>query len=166
MIIGFALARLGGNVGVIDALAFAVALAFGAVLLLLRFRPRPARSGRAHVVPARACSKGIFQTGRFLDRHLPGLVAFRDHVLVPIAFAITVPAEAVTSRLDWQTLLRGTLHRIRPSRSRAGSGASGCGTTPGHRHDVGRSADLALRSRRTLIGAVRPRRTKTAARRR
>jgi ABC-2 type transport system permease protein len=23
---------------------------------------------------------------------------------VPIAFAITVPAEAVTSRLDWQTL--------------------------------------------------------------
>jgi len=25
--------------------------------------------------------------------------------LVPIAFAVTVPAEALTSRLDWQTLL-------------------------------------------------------------
>ena len=25
--------------------------------------------------------------------------------LVPIGFAITVPAEAVTSRLDWQTML-------------------------------------------------------------
>ena len=24
--------------------------------------------------------------------------------LVPIAFAVTVPAEALTSRLDWQTL--------------------------------------------------------------
>ncbi len=33
--------------------------------------------------------------------------------LVPIGFAITVPAEAVTSRLDWQTLARGDRLRDR-----------------------------------------------------
>lgn len=32
------------------------------------------------------------------------MAAVRVTFLVPIAFAVTVPAEALTSRLDWQTL--------------------------------------------------------------
>jgi len=33
-----------------------------------------------------------------------GWLRYSVTFLVPIAFAVTVPAEAVTSRLDWETL--------------------------------------------------------------
>ena len=106
VIIGFALARLGGNVGVLDALAFAVALAFGAVLLYCFWLVLATGSFwvvRMWFLPE--LFEGIFQTGRFPIGIYPDWLRFGITFLVPIAFAITVPAEAVTSRLDWQTLL-------------------------------------------------------------
>ena len=48
--------------------------------------------------------EGIFQTGRWPVGIYPDWLRFGITFLVPIAFAITVPAEALTSRLDWQTL--------------------------------------------------------------
>jgi viologen exporter family transport system permease protein len=47
---------------------------------------------------------GIFQTGRWPVGIYPPWLRFGVTFLVPIAFAVTVPAEALTSRLDWQTL--------------------------------------------------------------
>jgi ABC-2 type transport system permease protein len=47
---------------------------------------------------------GIYQTGRWPVSIYPGWLRFGVTFLVPIAFAITVPAEAVTSRLDWTTV--------------------------------------------------------------
>jgi ABC-2 type transport system permease protein len=47
---------------------------------------------------------GIYQTGRWPVSIYPGWLRFGVTFLVPIAFAITVPAEAVTSRLDWSTV--------------------------------------------------------------
>jgi ABC-2 type transport system permease protein len=47
---------------------------------------------------------GIYQTGRWPVSIYPGWLRFGVTFLVPIAFAITVPAEAVTSRLDWATV--------------------------------------------------------------
>jgi ABC-2 type transport system permease protein len=44
-------------------------------------------------------------TGRFPVGIYPGWLRYSVTFLVPIAFAVTVPAEAVTSRLDWQTML-------------------------------------------------------------
>jgi len=35
----------------------------------------------------------------------PGWLRYSVTFLVPIAFAVTVPAEALTSRLDWETLV-------------------------------------------------------------
>ena len=35
----------------------------------------------------------------------PGWLRFTLTVVVPVAFAVTVPAQAVTGRLDFQTLL-------------------------------------------------------------
>ncbi len=49
--------------------------------------------------------EGLFQTGRWPVGIYPDWLRFGITFLVPIAFAITVPAEALTSRLDWQTLL-------------------------------------------------------------
>jgi len=48
--------------------------------------------------------EGVFQTGRWPVGIYPDWLRFGITFLVPIAFAITVPAEALTSRLEWQTL--------------------------------------------------------------
>ena len=46
----------------------------------------------------------MFQTGRWPIGIYPTWLRLSVTFVVPIAFAVTVPAEAVTSRLDWQTL--------------------------------------------------------------
>ncbi len=50
---------------------------------------------------------GVFQTGRWPIGIYPPWLRVGVTFLVPIAFAVTVPAEALTSRLDWQTLVLG-----------------------------------------------------------
>src|SRR3990172_972751 len=106
VVIAVALARLGGDVGVVDALAFALALLLGAVLLYCFWLVLATGSFwivRMWFLPE--LFEGIFQTGRWPIGIYPDWLRFGITFLVPIAFAITVPAEAVTSRLDWQTLL-------------------------------------------------------------
>jgi ABC-2 type transport system permease protein len=106
IVITVALVRLGGDIGVLDALAFAIALAFGAVLLYCFWLLLATGSFwivRMWFLPE--LFEGVFQTGRWPVGIYPDWLRFGVTFLVPIAFAVTVPAEAVTSRLDWQTLL-------------------------------------------------------------
>jgi ABC-2 type transport system permease protein len=49
--------------------------------------------------------QGVYQTGRWPVSVYPIWLRLSVTFLVPIAFAITVPAEALTSRLDWQTIV-------------------------------------------------------------
>jgi viologen exporter family transport system permease protein len=48
--------------------------------------------------------QGVYQAGRWPTSIFPGWLRFGITFLVPLAFAITVPAEAVTSRLEWSTV--------------------------------------------------------------
>ena len=48
---------------------------------------------------------GVFMTGRFPVGIYPSWLRYSVTFLVPIAFAVTVPAEALTARLGWQTLV-------------------------------------------------------------
>jgi len=48
--------------------------------------------------------EGIYQTGRWPVGVYPGWLRYSVTFLVPVAFAVTVPAEALTSRLHWGTL--------------------------------------------------------------
>lgn len=105
VVIAVALTRLGADLGVLDALAFAVALVFGAVMLYCFWLVLATGSFwvvRMWFLPE--LFEGIFQTGRWPVGIYPDWLRFGITFLVPIAFAVTVPAEAVTSRLDWQTL--------------------------------------------------------------
>ena len=77
--------------------------------------------------------EGVYQTGRWPVSIYPGWLRFGVTFLVPIAFAITVPAEAMTSRLDWGTVASRSGSPRRSSPSRAGGGASGCAATPARR---------------------------------
>ena len=47
---------------------------------------------------------GIYQAGRWPTSIFPGWLRFGVTFIFPLAFAITVPAEAVTSRLEWSTV--------------------------------------------------------------
>ena len=106
LVIAVALVRLGGDLGVLDALAFAIALVFGAAMLYCFWLLLATGSFwvvRMWFLPE--LFEGIFQTGRWPVGIYPDWLRFGITFLVPIAFAVTVPAEAVTSRLDWQTLV-------------------------------------------------------------
>jgi ABC-2 type transport system permease protein len=48
--------------------------------------------------------EGVYQTGRWPVSIYPIWLRIGVTFIVPIAFAITVPAEAVTSRLEWSTV--------------------------------------------------------------
>ncbi|MDQ3671929.1 MAG: ABC-2 family transporter protein [Actinomycetota bacterium] len=105
IVIGVALVRLGADLGVLDVLAFGVALTFGAVLLYCFWLLLA--TGSFWIVNMwflPELFEGVFQTGRWPVGIYPQWLRFSITFLVPIAFAVTVPAEALTSRLDWPTL--------------------------------------------------------------
>jgi ABC-2 type transport system permease protein len=106
IVLGVALAQLGANVGFLDAGAFAIALAFGAVLLYCFWLLLATGSfWIVNMWHLPELFEGVFQTGRWPVGIYPGWLRYSVTFLVPIAFAVTVPAEAVTSRLEWETLL-------------------------------------------------------------
>ena len=113
VLIGIALVQLGGDVGLVDAVAFGAALALGAVLLYCFWLVLA--TGSFWVIQMwflPELFEGIFQTGRWPVGIYPDWLRFGITFLVPIAFAVTVPAEAVTSRLDWQTLTFAALFTV------------------------------------------------------
>jgi ABC-2 type transport system permease protein len=100
-----ALLRLGGGLGVVDVLAFGAALAAGAVLLYCFWMLLATLAfWIVNMWHLPELFEGVFQTGRWPIGIYPPWLRFGVTFLVPIAFAVTVPAEAVTSRLEWQTL--------------------------------------------------------------
>ncbi len=97
--------RLGTDLGVLEILAFAVALAFGVVLLYCFWMLLATLAfWVVNLWHLPELFEGVFQTGRWPIGIYPTWLRFSVTFLVPIAFAVTVPAEAVTSRLEWQTL--------------------------------------------------------------
>ena len=106
IVLGFGLSRITTEVGVLDALGFAVAFGLGAVMIYCFWLV--VATGAFWVVNMWHVAElfdGLFQTGRWPVGIYPGWLRISVTFLVPVAFAVTVPAEAVTSRLDWPTLL-------------------------------------------------------------
>jgi ABC-2 type transport system permease protein len=94
------------SIGPRDALAFAFALGIGAVLVYCFWLILT--TGAFWVVRMEhvlELFEGIYQTGRWPVGVYPGWLRYSVTFLVPVAFAVTVPAEALTSRLHWPTLL-------------------------------------------------------------
>ena len=105
VVLAVGLSRITTDVGVADALAFVVALLFGASMIYCFWLV--IATGAFWVVNmwhAVELFDGIYLTGRFPVGIYPGWLRYSVTFLVPIAFAVTVPAQAVTSRLQWQTL--------------------------------------------------------------
>src|SRR5918999_488520 len=106
VVLGIGLTQVAEGVGAIDALAFGIALAFGAVLIYCFWLAiATVAFWVVNMWHAIELFDGLYLTGRFPVGIYPGWLRYSVTFLVPIAFAVTVPAEAVTSRLDWQTML-------------------------------------------------------------
>lgn len=96
--------RLETEVGLGDALSFAGLLLVGAVLIYCFWLILA--TGAFWIVNMWFLAdlfEGVYQMGRWPITIYPGWLRYSLTYLVPIGFAITVPAEAVTSRLSWTT---------------------------------------------------------------
>ena len=105
-VLGYGVVGLERDVGLGDAAIFPLVLAVGALMVYCFWLVLS--TGAFWIVNMWALMElweGVYQTGRFPVGIYPGWLRIGVTFLVPIAFAVTVPAEAVTSRLEWTTVL-------------------------------------------------------------
>jgi len=100
VVLGFAVSQVQTTVGILEALAFAVALVLGAVmiycfwLVLTTVAFWIVRIDEIHEL-----FEGVYQSGRWPVTLYPEWLRVSLTFLVPISFAVTVPAQALTGRL-------------------------------------------------------------------
>src|SRR5439155_1664041 len=100
IVIGIAIARLQHGVGLVHALAFAAAIMLGAVIVYCFWLIITTSAfWIVRMDQLVELFQGVYQTGRWPVGIYPTWLRFGLTFLVPIAFAVTVPAEAVASRL-------------------------------------------------------------------
>ena len=106
IVLGVAIGKLSSGVGVVEALAFAGALALGGVMIYCFWLVLTTGAfWLVQIDQIVELFQGVYQTGRWPVTVYPGWLRFGLTFLVPIAFAVTVPAEAVTRLLTGDTLL-------------------------------------------------------------
>ena len=106
IVVGIGISRLETNVGVTNALAFVVLLWLGLVMLYCVWLVLA--TGAFWIVRMWFLTElfeGVYQTGRWPIGVYPGWLRYSMTYLVPIGLAVTVPAQALTSRLHWTTVL-------------------------------------------------------------
>jgi ABC-2 type transport system permease protein len=105
IVLGIGLSQVTAGVGILDALTFGVALVLGALMIYCFWLIiATVAFWVVNMWTVVELFDGVYLTGRFPVGIYPGWLRYSVTFLVPIAFAVTVPAEAVTSRLEWETL--------------------------------------------------------------
>jgi ABC-2 type transport system permease protein len=104
-VVAYGVAGLDAPVGLVDALLFAGLFVVGAVMIYCFWLVIATLAfWIVNVWEIIELFQGIYLAGRFPVSIYPGWLRFGVTFLVPLAFAITVPAEAVTSRLEWSAV--------------------------------------------------------------
>ena len=104
-VIAYGLSGLDRSVGVGDALLFLGMLVVGAITIYCFWLVIATLAfWIVNVWSIMELFDGVYQTGRWPVSIYPTWLRLGVTFLVPIAFAITVPAEAVTSRVEWGTI--------------------------------------------------------------
>jgi ABC-2 type transport system permease protein len=104
-VLSVAITRWGAHVGTVHALSFAGALLAGGVIVY-SFWMILATSAfwLVRVENILMIFQSMYEAGRWPVSIYPAWLRFALTFLVPVAFAVTVPAQALTGRLSWQTL--------------------------------------------------------------
>ncbi len=101
----FALVSLGEQSGPLEALEFILMLTSGAVIIYSFFLILATLSfWFVRVENILVIFQSMYEAGRWPVSLYPGWLRYGLTFIVPVAFATTVPAEALTGRLNWQTL--------------------------------------------------------------
>jgi ABC-2 type transport system permease protein len=102
----YALVRLGQRVGGGEALEFTLMLAAGIVIIYSFFLVLATLSfWFVRVENFLTIFQSMYEAGRWPVSLYPGWLRYGLTFVVPVAFATTVPVEALTGRLTWVTLL-------------------------------------------------------------
>jgi ABC-2 type transport system permease protein len=105
VVLAFALAQLQSAIGPAEALAFAVALVLGGLMIYSFWLVvTTVAFWIVRIDEIAELFQGLYQSGRWPVTIYPGWLRASLTFLVPIAFAVTVPAQALTGRLTLDTL--------------------------------------------------------------
>jgi ABC-2 type transport system permease protein len=105
VVLGFGIAGVQASIGFVQALAFGIALLLGGTMIYCFWLILTV--GAFWIVRMDEIHElfdGIYQSGRWPVTIYPGWLRVSLTYLVPIAFAVTVPAQAITSRLTIDTI--------------------------------------------------------------
>ena len=106
VVLAVALVRLGAAVGFWQAMAFAVALLSGGAIVYSFWLILATSSfWFVKVENILVVFQSMYEAGRWPVSLYPQWLRFALTFIVPVAFATTVPAEALAGRLTWQTLV-------------------------------------------------------------
>ena len=104
-VLAVALVRLGTNVGVSEAAAFSAALAAGGAIVYSFWLMLATLSfWFVRVENMLQIFSSMYEAGRWPVSFYPRWMRFMLTFLIPVAFATTVPAQALAGRLTWRTL--------------------------------------------------------------
>jgi ABC-2 type transport system permease protein len=110
VVLVIALIRLGENLGAWQAGAFVLMLIMGGVIVYSFFLILATLSfWLVRVENILMIFQSMYEAGRWPISLYPGWLRYGLTFIIPVAFATTVPAEALTGRLNWQTLLGAVL---------------------------------------------------------
>ena len=104
-----AVSQIQTSLGVLEALAFAYALVLGALMIYCFWLIlTTAAFWIVRIDEIHDLFEGVYQSGRWPVTIYPGWLRISLTYLVPIAFAVTLPAQALTSRLTIDSLVIAT----------------------------------------------------------
>jgi len=105
-VLGVALGRLGESVGLAEAAAFGAMLLAGGVIVYSFWLILATLSfWFLRVENILVIFQSVYEAGRWPVSIYPAWLRFGLTLIVPVAFAVTVPAEALTGRLDMVTAI-------------------------------------------------------------
>ena len=104
-VLGIGLARMGQRVGLVDAVAFAAALLAGSVIVYSFWLILATTAfWLVRIENILVIFQSVYEAGRWPVSIYPAWLRFALTFIVPVAFAITVPAQALAGRLTWPLL--------------------------------------------------------------
>jgi ABC-2 type transport system permease protein len=104
-VLGVGLVRMGQRIGLLDAAAFAAALLAGSVIVYSFWLILATTAfWLVRIENILVIFQSVYEAGRWPVSIYPAWLRFALTFLVPVAFAITVPAQALAGRLTWPIL--------------------------------------------------------------
>lgn len=109
IVLAIALARIGSHIGFVETVSFLITLVMGSLLIYCFWLILTTIAfWVVRMDQIVDLFEGAFAAGRYPVGIYPFWLRFGLTFLIPVAFAVTVPAEAVTGRLAWQTVAGAT----------------------------------------------------------